>query len=795
MATKNTKAKSDAYDADSIKQLPFPECVRKRPQIYLSNLDEYGSLTCLREIVNNSVDEFLRGYCTAINIVRVSDSEFIVTDNGRGVPFGTHESGKNALEVIFGELHSGRNFDANKTEYTTGLNGVGASCVNAVSSKFVVTSRRDKTEGKIEFNEGVKKTVKVDKNAAPTKGYKTGTTVNFKLDETLFESYVSEEEVIKLLRETAYLNNGLEITFKGIAAADKLHRWKFENGTEEFIKEFVDESKQIVKPITISGIDKDVKVEISFTWTTDFRDEEIQSFTNTIRTTEGGVHVTGFKRTVSQYFTEYVRTNKLCKEPVENDDMYNGLSAIVSVFVLNPKYATQTKQKLTNNEVNGCVFSVASKGIRDWLDKNAKEMKRLAERFALTAKARIASKRALDTVKKEAGGFLSSLNSISKFNDCLEDDPSKNELWIVEGSSASGTICDGRDKTFQAVYELKGKPLNTLGLDIEKIYRNKELADLISVMRCGVKDTVDVEKSKFDKVIIAADADDDGFHIKLLMLTNYLELFEPLVSAGKLYFAQSPLYRVTASGRAPIYLKTSADLDAFFLSEAEKTFEFKVDGAVVTAAKAKRRLFQKLRQYCRDVDEVAGKYRVAPQVYEMALLKNFDPETYEFGFDTKKIRFEISDDGKVSIVGFYRDDSGEETFLAVVNEDAEEFFSDLVKIHQEKYVDLAMTTEIERMDGKEIASGTIYGRISAINSILNKQYNVLRFKGLGEANSQELWDTTLDPSKRELVRISAGDLEEAKVTVANFMSSNRVDFRKDFMNEVFDSLDREQLSY
>ena len=197
--------KNESYNASDIRQLPFPENVRTRPQIYLSNLDEYGSLTCLREIVNNSVDEFLRGFCTMINVVRVSEREFIVADNGRGVPFDKHSSGKNALEVIFGELHSGRNFDSAKTEYTTGINGVGASCTNAVSSKFVVTSRRDTAEGRIVFAKGIKQDLKVDKNAKPVKGYKSGTSVNFELDDTLFEGYVSDDEVIKLLRETAYL--------------------------------------------------------------------------------------------------------------------------------------------------------------------------------------------------------------------------------------------------------------------------------------------------------------------------------------------------------------------------------------------------------------------------------------------------------------------------------------------------------------------------------------------------------------------------------------------------------------
>jgi DNA gyrase subunit B len=380
-------------------------------------------------------------------------------DNGRGVPFDKHKSGKNSLEVIFGELHSGRNFDDAKTEYTTGINGVGASCVNAVSSSFTVKSKRKKEYGTIKFNKGIIEDLSIIGHDKESKVI--GTTVDFSLDDKLFEEFASNDDITKLLRETAFLNNGLEISYKESKDSQAIV-WKFENGTEEFIKEFVDSKKQIIHPITVVGIDKDVKVEISFTWTTDFRDEDIHSFCNTIRTTEGGVHITGFKRVVSQHFTEYVKTNKLIKEPIENDDIYNGLSAVVSVFVLNPRFATQTKQKLTNTEVNGSVFSVASKGVKAWLDKNAKEMKRLSERFALTAKARIASKRALDTVKKEASGFLSSLNNISKFSDCMKDDPEKNEVWIVEGSSAAGTICDGRDKNFQAVYELKGKPLSFL---------------------------------------------------------------------------------------------------------------------------------------------------------------------------------------------------------------------------------------------------------------------------------------------------------------------------------------------
>lgn len=502
---------SAEYDASKIKELPFPECVRKRPGMYVGNLDGNGNLTCLREIVNNSVDEHLRGFCNKINVVRYDDNKFMVSDNGRGVPFDKHESGKNVLEVIFGALHAGRNFDDEvKTEYTTGLNGIGASAVNAVSEYFQVQTRRDTKSAHITFGKGLVQEVKTYKTGNGVKGYKTGTTVSFSLDTTLFEGYATEEQVIKLLKETAYLNNGLEVTYMA-PGAKKPEVYKYENGGEEFLLDYLNQDNLIIKPFSFSETINNVIVNIAMTYTNEFTTEVLHSFCNTIRTGDHGVHVTGFKRAVSQYVTDYIKVNKLSKEVITNEDVFIGLNAMISVFVFNPKYDGQTKSKLDNTEVNGFVFKAAGNGIKAWLDRNPKLAKILADKFSLAAKARIASKRAIDNVKRDSASMLSSLNSISKFADCIDNGTNYDcELWIVEGGSASGTIKEGRDRNYQAVYELKGKPLSALNVGLEKVYNNKELADLIAVLKCGVGDTCDISKMKFKKIVIAADADDDG---------------------------------------------------------------------------------------------------------------------------------------------------------------------------------------------------------------------------------------------------------------------------------------------
>jgi DNA gyrase subunit B len=424
------------YTAEDIKELPFPECVQQRPQMYIGTPDSTGMLTCIREILNNSVDEHLAGHCTHISVIRDTQNMFTITDNGRGVPFDKHESGKNALEVIFGKLHAGRNF-TEKTVYSTGINGVGGSCVNALSSIFSVQSTRGNDSAQIIFDNGHKDELdlKAPKMKLGKEFSKSSTMVIFELNPEYFEedSFVEPDILETLVRETAYLNNELTITLEDYLAEDKGKKvFKVDNGAVKLLDGYI--KKPLFntigfKPDTISN----VKIELAFAYSENNSSEEINSFCNTIKTSDGGTHVTGFKRALSQRLVQYIKEKGLTKEKIESEDVFDGLYALVSVFVFNPKYTSQTKTKLSNTEVNGNVFAYANKALGEWLDTNPKEIKVLAKKIELSAKARIAQKRALDSVRKDTGSTLTSLSNIAKFSDCEEQMSGRTELFICEG--------------------------------------------------------------------------------------------------------------------------------------------------------------------------------------------------------------------------------------------------------------------------------------------------------------------------------------------------------------------------
>lgn len=437
MARPKKVANPDDYDGSSIKELPFPECVQQRPQMYIGTNDHRAFLVALREIVNNSVDEHLAGFCNSIAVVRHSAYRFSVMDNGRGVPFDKQEDGSNTLLKIFGKLHAGRNFEE-KTVYSTGLNGVGASCVNAVSTEFNVTAIRGTSKGNIIFKDGIMESVKVFKNVTPPKDKvyaKSSTCIDFEFNRQWFDegSEVDHEGVINLLRETAFLNSGLSVSYTDLHNKAKTVVFKYDNGIEQLL-DFTLNKKGIVPTISFKPeVISDTRIEIALNYTTSFGSDTIASFCNTIRTGEGGAHCTGFKRAISQKLLAYVKDNKLVKEKIENEDIFNGLEAVVSVFVFNPKYSSQTKQKLENTEVNGHVLKYMNQKLDEWLATNPDTIKTLAKKFAISAKARIASKNAIANVKKEAGGLLSSLGDLSKFSDCSEDRSGRTELFLVEG--------------------------------------------------------------------------------------------------------------------------------------------------------------------------------------------------------------------------------------------------------------------------------------------------------------------------------------------------------------------------
>lgn len=425
---------TDVYDGSSIKELPFPLCIQHRPQMYVGNMDDSGVLTCVREILNNSVDEHLAGHCTHIEIIRDGATSFSIRDNGRGIPFDVVD-GKNSLSRIFGTLHAGRNFTV-KSLYSTGLNGVGATAVNALSSSFEVTSKRGSEQGYIKFEEGYEKDLKVSpKTKALPKPYdKSSTTVKFSLATKFFEKdlEVKDEDVERLIHETAYLNSGLSITY---TYNGETKVFLYTNGVRDLLDDTLNENKLLKKSIHL-GINtiKDTKIEIAFNYDNGFNPENIKSYCNTIFTSEGGTHVTGFKRSISQKILAYVNEKKLVKEKVSNDDIYVGLNAVVSVFTFNPKYTSQTKQQLKNTEVMGHVNTYTNKAIDEWLNTNPSEIKLIAAKLDLVAKSRIAQKRALDAIKKDSSSnLLQSLAAPTKFEDCRSNDSTMTELLLVEG--------------------------------------------------------------------------------------------------------------------------------------------------------------------------------------------------------------------------------------------------------------------------------------------------------------------------------------------------------------------------
>ena len=425
---------TDVYDGSSIKELPFPLCIQHRPQMYVGNMDDSGVLTCVREILNNSVDEHLAGHCTHIEIIRDGATSFSIRDNGRGIPFDVVD-GKNSLSRIFGTLHAGRNFTV-KSLYSTGLNGVGATAVNALSASFEVTSKRGSEQGYIKFEEGYEKDLKVSsKSKALSKPYdKSSTTVKFSLATKFFEPdlEVKDEDVERLIHETAYLNSGLSITY---TYNGETKVFLYTNGVRDLLDNTLNENKLLKKSVHL-GINtiKDTKIEIAFNYDNGFNPENIKSYCNTIFTSEGGTHVTGFKRSISQKLLAYVNEKKLVKEKVSNDDIYVGLNAVVSVFTFNPKYTSQTKQQLKNTEVMGHVNTYTNKAIDEWLNTNPSEIKLIAAKLDLVAKSRIAQKRALDAIKKDSSSnLLQSLAAPTKFEDCRSNDPTMTELLLVEG--------------------------------------------------------------------------------------------------------------------------------------------------------------------------------------------------------------------------------------------------------------------------------------------------------------------------------------------------------------------------
>lgn len=534
-----------SYSAHSIQVLKGLEAVRKRPGMYIGSTGIDGLHHLVYEVVDNSVDEAMQGHCTEILVVLEKNDIVRVEDNGRGIPVDIHPSeGVSALELVMTKLHAGGKFDKKSYKVSGGLHGVGVSVVNALSTWCEVFVHRD---GKIYYQ---KYRIGVPEEPVKVVGEsdKRGTVVRFKADDTIFETVTYNFDTLSnRLRELAFLNKGLKISIRDERLTQpKVHDFLFEGGIVSFVQ-YLNEGKKVLHNdvIYLSGSRDDVEVEVAIQYN-DTYNEMMFSFVNDINTREGGTHLVGFKSALTRTLNEYLKKSKLAKkleESLSGDDVREGLTAVLSVKVPNPQFEGQTKGKLGNSEVKGIVESLVNEQLELFLDQRPDIVTAILEKTVLAAKARIAARQARDATRRK--NVMESAGLPGKLADCSEKDPAKCELFIVEGDSAGGSAKMGRDRTFQAILALWGKMLNVEKTRIEKIISNEKLQPIIASIGAGIGDTFDISKIRYHKIIIMADADVDGSHIRTLLLTFFYRYMRELIERGHVYLAMPPLYKIT----------------------------------------------------------------------------------------------------------------------------------------------------------------------------------------------------------------------------------------------------------
>jgi DNA gyrase subunit B len=554
MADQPTDPQTNEYGAGQIQVLKGLEAVRKRPGMYIGSTSGRGLHHLVYEVVDNSVDEAMAGYCTGIDVTIHADNSITVVDDGRGIPVDIHPTEKlPGVELALTVLHAGGKFDKQNYKVSGGLHGVGVSVVNALSEWLEVEVRRGGRVHHQRFARGIKE--KELEDLGPAKGGTTGTRISFKPDAEIFtETVFSHETLTSRLREMAFLNRGLRITLRDERPAEPLEEtFQYEGGLAEYVV-FLRGGRQAVhENVLYFEVEKpEAEIELALQYDNGFS-ENTHTFVNNINTHEGGTHLTGLKAALTRTINDYGRKNNLFKkadEGLSGDDVREGLTCVLSVRVMEPQFEGQTKTKLGNSEVRGAVEAAVNEQLAIWLDENPKAAKAIIEKSLQAARAREAARKARDLARKKnalEGGVLP-----GKLADCSLSDPTMTEIYIVEGDSAGGSAKQGRDRSFQAILPIKGKILNVERARIDKILSNDEIRAMITALGAGIRDDFDLERTRYHKIIIMTDADVDGAHIRTLLLTFFFRQMRELIEAGYVYIAQPPLYRV-AKGREEHY--------------------------------------------------------------------------------------------------------------------------------------------------------------------------------------------------------------------------------------------------
>jgi len=629
-ASRAKKASGD-YGASSIQVLEGLEAVRKRPGMYIGSTDERGLHHLVYEVVDNSVDEAMAGHATRI-LVRINkDNSITVADDGRGVPVGKHSTGKDALEVVHTVLHAGGKFGGGGYKVSGGLHGVGVSVVNALSIKLRVESARDGFVWSQEYERGIPRTKVIKGN--PSAG-RRGTLTTFLPDPEMFsETEYSFETLANRLRESAYLNKGLWMTLID-DRADREATFYFQGGIVSFVRH-LNRKRKVThdRPVYIEGMEGTTSVEVAFQYQSDSWSETLLAFANNINTIDGGTHVTGFRAALTSSLNDWGRKNGAMKDNDPNltgEDVREGLTAVISVKLVDPQFEGQTKAKLGTAEIKGIVQTAVNKGLTQFLEENPSDGKEVIRQSLNAARGREAARKAKELVMRK--GALEGSALPGKLADCQERDPAKSELYIVEGESAGGSAKQGRDRRFQAIFPLRGKLLNVEKARIDKILGSDNIRTLIMALGAGIQDSsmedsnsrFDITKLRYHRVIIMTDADVDGAHIRTLLLTFFYRYMPAIIEAGYLYIAQPPLYRVS-TGKETKYAATEKERDeavASFKTKNVNVQRFKGLGEMnaeqlwETAMNPENRVFLQAR-----IEDAA----VANEIFEMLMGERVEP--------------------------------------------------------------------------------------------------------------------------------------------------------------------------
>ncbi|WP_282095740.1 DNA topoisomerase (ATP-hydrolyzing) subunit B [Epibacterium ulvae] len=785
------------YGADSIKVLKGLEAVRKRPGMYIGDTDDGSGLHhMVYEVVDNGIDEALAGHADAVTVKIHADSSISVSDNGRGIPVDIHpEEGVSAAEVIMTQLHAGGKFDSNSYKVSGGLHGVGVSVVNALSDWLELRIWRNGKEHVARFERG--DTVK-HLEVVGECGDQTGTEVRFLASTDTFSNLeYSFETLEKRLRELAFLNSGVRIILVDERPAERLEvELYYEGGVNEFVK-YLDRSKSPVMeaPIYIVGEKDDIGVEIAMWWNDSYH-ETVLPFTNNIPQRDGGTHVAGFRGALTRTINSYAQSSGIAKKEkvsFTGDDAREGLTCVLSVKVPDPKFSSQTKDKLVSSEVRPVVESLMNEKLAEWFEENPNVAKQVVSKIIEAAHAREAARKARELTRRKTAMDVNFL--AGKLKDCSEKDPSKTEVFLVEGDSAGGSAQTGRDRQTQAILPLRGKILNVERARFDRMLGSQEIGNLVMALGTGIgRDEFNIEKLRYHKIVIMTDADVDGAHIRTLLLTFFYRQMPELIEGGYLYIAQPPLYKV-ARGKSEVYLKDQAALDDYLINQG-------VDGAVLKLGTGEELTGQDLTRVVEEARQLKRVLDAFPTHYPRHILEQaavagaFVPGAVDADLqgvadkvaarlDAIALEYErgwqgrITQDHGIRLARILRGVEEVRTLDGPMLRSGEaRKTGSFTKSLQEVY---STTGQLLRKDRSQL----IHGPLDLLKAVLEegeKGLSLQRYKGLGEMNPDQLWETTLDPDARTLLQVRVEDMVEADDLFTKLMG-DVVEPRREFIQK------------